>query len=640
MCGIVGYADVASYRIDADFLTRAANAMSHRGPDGAGEWHDDHCGLGHRRLSIIDVTGGAQPMSYADGRYWITFNGEIYNYRELRGRLAGLGHRFATASDTEVILAAYAQWGSAAPEYLRGIFAFGIWDRFDQVLFLARDHVGVKPLFFCCASDRILFASELKALLIFPLIERHIDAQALSDYLALGYVLGSKTIVRGISRLAPGTTLTWRNGRVTVRRFWDLAAITEAPSLSYSSLEDCPREYRDRLEAAVAAQMVSDVPIGAFLSGGIDSSSLAYHMGQRTTAGLLKTFSMGFAEPSFSELEYAEAVARALHTDHYAELITDNLADSLPQLVKAFDEPLGDTSIVPTYFVSRLASKHVKVVLSGDGADETLAGYDTYVADTIQRLYRRVPAGLHNAIIRPLARLVPDSRRKVSFSYKLKQFIAEAHADERRAHFGWRLLFPEIERRALLGGAAPGHDPFDEYSAHFDEVPKASALNRSLYVDLKTWLVDNILVKLDRASMSVGIEARVPFLDLDLLEFTMRLPPSMKLRGLARKVVLRKAMRGRLPDMVLRRRKRGFNAPVSDWMCGPLRSLVDDLLQSTGSCVDVHHRSIQTLWKRHRARKADYGFRLWALISLIVWEREVLRLKPVPEARALARTTA
>jgi asparagine synthase (glutamine-hydrolysing) len=630
MCGIVGYVTVAPNALDAARLAGACAVMRHRGPDAEGLWNDSYCGLGHRRLSIIDLDTGAQPMSFADDRFWIVFNGEIYNYRELASELLARGHVFRTRSDTEVILASYAQWGVEAPARLRGIFAFAIWDRRERTLALCRDHLGVKPLLYARRGDTLAFASEMKAILAMGL-PREIDAVSVSDYLALGYVLGPKTVVRGIERLEPGTMLLWRDGRSTTHSYWNLASAAEGAGLTQQPPGDYSNEYVERLNAAVSGQMVSDVPVGAFLSGGLDSSAIVYFM-RHQTPHRLQTFSMGFVEPSFSELAYAEQTAAALDTEHHADVISQDLATTLPNMVRSFDEPLGDTSIVPTYFVSKAASRRVKVVLSGDGADETLAGYDTYVADAFHRWYTRIPSVLRDRVIAPLAKMIPDSHRKVSINYRVKQFLAQAHDDWRRAHYGWRLLFPDHLRQALLGGAAPGHDPFDEYNSYFDHVRGAPELNQAMYVDVKTWLANDILVKVDRASMSVGIEARVPFLDPSLVEYSFRLPVTSKMRGLRRKVVLRRAMRGRLPNSVLNRRKSGFNAPVSHWLRGSLRPMAEELFSGPSTVVDVRHPEVRRAWSEHVGGRADHGFRLWALLVLLMWEREVLGVAPSSQA--------
>jgi asparagine synthase (glutamine-hydrolysing) len=641
MCGIVGYTTVVrDPTLGARFLGAACAVLRDRGPDGEGIWTTDGVGLGHRRLSIIDLGGGAQPMSYGDGRYWITYNGEIYNYREIRQDLAGYGHRFRTSSDTEVILAAYDEWGAEAPKALRGIFAFGIWDSRERRLFLARDHVGVKPLLYHYRSDgRLIFASELKAILEAECVPREVDRGGLADYLALGYVLGARTVLRDVWRLPPGSSLIWEAGRIRVERFWEPPVRDGQCSAPSRCEAEQVEEYATLLAKTVARQMVSDVPVGAFLSGGVDSSTIAHQM-RAHTGHVLQTFSMGFREPSYSELGYAARVAAVLGTDHHAEIVEPDLAATLPALVRQFDEPLGDTSIVPTYFVSRLARRHVKVVLTGDGADETLAGYDTYVADRLQQLYRRLPLGLRRGVIAPASRWIRPTRRKVGLGYKLRQFLAHADGTPEAAHYGWRLLFETAERDALLGGAGC-YDPFATYREYYDRVATTHPLDRALNVDLNTWLASDILTKVDRASMAVGLEARVPFLDVDLLEFTLRLPPALKMRGFRRKVVLKQAMAGKLPAFVLERRKSGFNAPVSDWLRGGLADLARDLLGGTSDLIDLRSPMVGRLWHAHHGGHEDHGFRLWNLITLLMWEREVLRAAPgCGRAPAAGRPTA
>ena len=351
------------------------------------------------------------------------------------------------------------------------------------------------------------------------------------------------------------------------------------------------------------------------------------------------------ASPPTASSDYAARVAAALGTDHYAEIVEPDLAATLPTLIRLFDEPLGDTSIVPTYFVSRLARRHVKVVLTGDGADETLAGYDTYVADRLQQLYRRLPPGLHRRVVAPASRWIRPTRRKVGLGYKLRQFLAHANGTPEAAHFGWRLLFEPTERAALLGGAG-SYDPFAIYREYFDRAAAADPLGRALHVDLNTWLAGDILTKVDRASMAVGLEARVPFLDVDLLEFTLRLPPRLKMRGLRRKVVLKRAMREKLPAFVLKRRKSGFNAPVSDWLRGTVADLAHDLLTGTSGLVDLRDPMVGRLWHAHRSGREDHGFRVWSLVTLLLWEREVFRApaarryEAVPLADPTGRTAA
>jgi asparagine synthase (glutamine-hydrolysing) len=623
MCGIVGYASIPNDPgLDGTFLRRACRTLSRRGPDGEGVWCGDGVGLAHRRLAIIDLAGGAQPMSYL-GRYHITFNGEIYNYRELRAILADKGHGFRTSSDTEVVLAAYAQWGDEAPGRLRGIFAFGIWDAERRRLFLARDHLGVKPLFYAADPAFLVFASELSAILDTPRVSRDVDREGLADYLAVGYAIGEKTVLRSVRRLRPGSTLAWERGHATHKRFWNLAPHATCPPDPRPD-KDLVDEFGSRLDAAVRLQMVSDVPVGAFLSGGLDSSSIVERM--RTLASRPPlTFSMGFAESGYSELAYAERVARFLGTDHNQELARGDIASELPAMIRAFDEPLGDSSLVPTSQVSRLARSKVKVVLTGDGADEILAGYTTYTADSLQRLYRHLPAWLHRKAALPMSQMIPIGRGKVSFSYKVRQFVAHAYGSRERAHYGWRVLFDRPAQMAMLGTDVRTYDPFDAYARYFDEVAGAEPLNQCLYVDVQTWLANDILPKVDRASMAVGLEARVPFLDVELVEFAFRLPHHLKMHLGRRKVILRRAMRGRLPGVVLRRPKSGFGSPVSDWLRGPLRPLMEDLLLTPSRLVDAGHPRIRKLWRDHLDERTDGGFPLWALLTLLLWERHVLR---------------
>jgi asparagine synthase (glutamine-hydrolysing) len=370
--------------------------------------------------------------------------------------------------------------------------------------------------------------------------------------------------------------------------------------------------------------MVADVPVGAFLSGGLDSSTIVERMRWHTQQRLL-TFSMGFAESSYSELHYAERVAQALRTEHRQQLASGDIAAELPGLIRAFDEPLGDTSIIPTFQVARLARSEVKVVLSGDGADEILAGYATYTADALQRHYRRLPEWFHRHLAMPLARRIPITRRKVGAGYKIRQFIAHAYGSPERAHYGWRLLFDRPAQLDLLGLGAEAYDPFDAYAAFFDEVVGAQPLNSALYVDIQTFLANDILTKVDRASMAVGLEARVPFLDSQLVEFALRLPPALKMRRGRGKVILRHAMRHQLPATVLRRAKSGFNSPVGDWLRTTLRPLIVDALGSHSTLIDTRHPTIQDLWRGHVEGRTEGGFRLWALLALLLWERHVLK---------------
>lgn len=634
MCGIAGEIWFDGERLERGWSRRAGELMRHRGPDGDGVFAEPGVALVHRRLSIIDLEGGAQPMPYAGERLWLTFNGEIYNYRELRTELEGRRLAFRTRSDTEVVLAAYLAWGVDAFARLDGIFAFGLWDRAARELYLVRDHLGVKPLLYHRDAGGLRFASEFKALLAHPAVDARVDPAALRQYLELGYVLTPRTIVAGVAKLPAGHYLRVRGDGVTVREYWDLAAVVREDKAGGPSDAERGAAFDHLLDATVAQQMVSDVPLGSFLSGGLDSSTIAY-FAQRHAQGALATFSMGFDEASFSEAAYAERVAQHLHTDHHQATVRAKTLDELRELVWFYDEPLGDTSIVPTYDLAHLARRHVTVALSGDGCDEILAGYDTYLADLLQRLYARVPERVHRWLVEPLVALLPSSYRKVSLDFKMKQFVANARATPERAHYGWRSLLDARETAALAGRADAGdEEPFVAYRAHFDAVAGAHPLDQALYVDLKTWLVDDILTKVDRATMACGLEARVPFLAPRVVEHALRLPVHLKLHGFQRKVILKRVMRDRLPATIVGRKKRGFNAPVSHWLRGPLRGPVDELFAAGSSTIlDLRSTVLRDIWREHLSGALDHGYKLWTILSLALWEQRVLRSdwKTIPD---------
>lgn len=624
MCGIAGEVTFHPARISDEWARLTCKLMAHRGPDGHQVFVDSGVALAHRRLSIIDVAGGTQPMSYAGGRYWITFNGEIYNFQALRSELKKAGCSFETRSDTEVILAAYAAWGVDAIRRLNGIFAFAIWDKVANQLILARDHLGIKPLLYHHDDDGLRFASEMKALLAHSAVRREIDHEALCDYLTLGYVLAPKTIVRGIRKLPPAHYLVAGADGVSIHNYWDLAGFVERSGSQRQSDKQYFEQFEELLQRTVSEQMISDVPLGAFLSGGLDSSTVSYYAAARTS-DRLKTFSIGFEEAGFSELDYAQQVATQLDTDHRQQVVSPVSLDELSRLVWFYDEPLGDTSIIPTFFLSRLAREQVTVSLSGDGGDELLAGYDTYLADRLQAVYARMPGWIHRHVVAPAAGLIPSTYDKVSLDFKIKQFVAHAHASPEESHFGWRMMFDDQSAHDLMNrGQSNGYLPINGYLAHYQEVPHASPLNRSQYVDIKTWLVDDILLKVDRASMACGLEVRVPFLSPRLVEFAMSLPDHLKLNGLTRKFILKQVMKKALPPTIINRKKSGFNAPISAWMRGPLRRDLEDLFAGrASSLVDLGHPGFKQIWAQHVSGQSDHGFKLWALLSLVLWEQKV-----------------
>lgn len=604
------------------WVQQACQIMAHRGPDGDGYYNTEQVALGHRRLSVIDLSTGEQPMHYM-GRYTITYNGEIYNYVELKQALIKEGFPFATESDTEVILAAYACWGIDALNKLNGIFAFAIWDNEEKSLLIARDHLGVKPVLYYHDERGICFASELKALLEHSRVPRHIDPCAMRDYLAMGYVLSPKTIIDGIYKLPAGSYLYVKNGDITQNAYWNLAESTTASRFKASDAEII-QNFSDILVGSIEKQMVSDVPVGAFLSGGIDSSTICLFANQYTPHAL-KTFSAGFNEATYSELDYAQQVANHIHSDHQQDTISPLSMEELSKLVWKYDEPLGDTSLIATYFVASLARDQVTVVLSGDGGDELLAGYDTYLADKFQSIYRKTPSMIHHNLVQPLVNHIPSSYAKVSWSFKIKQFISQAYNSPERAHYGWRIMFHENEIDEITRSTTQ-YDPFDTYQSHYKPVGSASELNQALYVDIKTWLVDDILAKVDRASMACSLEARVPFLAPDVVEFAMRIPDNLKLRGLQRKYILKQMVKDKLPADIIHRKKRGFNTPIGIWMRDTLAPDVDRLLtQSSSTLINTQSPMIQQLWQEHKSGQVDHTFKLWTLVSLLMWEDAVLK---------------
>lgn len=620
MCGIVGIAKIDSViREDSIFIDDSVRIMRHRGPDGNGVWKGNNVAFGHCRLAIIDLVKGAQPMHDASGRFTITYNGEIYNYRELRQFLKTKGYVFKTDSDTEVILNAYAHWGSDCLNEFNGIFAFGLWDSYERSLLLARDHVGVKPLVYYELKDFIIFSSEIKCILKHPRIEKRINLFALSDYLSLGYILNPKTIISDIKKLPPATWLLWKNGTSRKQCYWDIASVASRPQREFSSEKQAIEELHCELDRAVKLQQVSDVPTGAFLSGGIDSSAIVQKMVSLNSEEV-KTFSIGFKEKSFNELPYARTVAKYLGTEHYDEIVDPDFENILPKLAWYYDEPFSDTSCLPTYMLSNLTGNSVKVAFSGDGGDECFAGYDTFIADKLQNRYQRLPdvmKRLTNCFVESL----PATHKKVNWDYKLKQFVKFAGLSPDQAHYSWRTIFSEEEKKVLLNGDIQrelyGYTPYDVFSDYFGKMDTHYPLNRMTCVDFQTWLTDAMLVKVDRASMANSLEVRVPLLDHKLVEFAFSLPQNMKIKGYSTKYILKKSMEPFLPFSIVHRKKRGFNSPVAKWVKSFSEFMenhpCDYLIGQDSMWVD--------LMKSHKAHRADNGFKLWTLLCWSLWKK-------------------
>jgi asparagine synthase (glutamine-hydrolysing) len=632
MCGICGIVDRRE-PINREVLVRMAEAIRHRGPDDEGVYVAPNesataVGLGFRRLSIIDLASGNQPIANEDGTVRVVFNGEIYNYRSLRSELESRGHRFATNADTEVIVHLYDELGARCVERLNGMFAIALWDERRQTLTLARDRFGKKPLYYADLGDALLFASELKSLVEHPRCPRELDFDALARYLALEYVPTPHAIFARVRKLPGGHVLSWKDGHVSVESYWELELRADHPAHPDSEYVE---EFRTRFREAVRRRLMSEVPLGAFLSGGIDSSSVVAMMAEALPAKAVKTFSIGFADNSFDESEHARRVATHFGTDHHEEVFTPQvMLDLLPGVVDWLDEPFGDASILPTYLLSRYTRSFVTVALGGDGSDELLAGYPTFPADRLARLYR-VPRLLHSNVIYPLADRLPVSTANFSFDFKLKRFLRAASAPADVRHPTWLGSFTRDEQAALLTREPP--DPLVEHRRAFGAAA-GDPTARLIYLYAKTYLQDDILVKVDRASMACSLEVRAPFLDVELVEFLSRVPSSLKLRRFDTKYLLKLAMRNVLPPGIATRPKKGFGIPVAEWFKGDLRDALQDELSPERIRRQGLFESaeVQRLLSEHLSGRRDHRKALWTLFVFQLWHRRWLEGRPSPVA--------
>jgi asparagine synthase (glutamine-hydrolysing) len=608
--------------------------LRHRGPDGQGVYIQDSVGLGHRRLAIIDLSeAGKQPMSNEDGSIWVTYNGEIYNFQEIRHTLIEKGHIFQSNTDTEVIVHAYEEWGTDCLAKFNGMFAFGLWDQQRQRLWLARDRLGIKPLFYavCPPSAEnagcLLFGSEIKAILASGLIEARINLEGLHHYLSLNYTPAPHTLFEGVSQLLPGHYLLANtSGHIHTAEYWDVV-YQEGP---YRDEQYYFETFEQLAADSVRIRLVSDVPFGAFLSGGVDSSGIVYWMAQ-AMAQPVKTFSIGFQEKSYNELDYAGQVAQACQTDHYSQLVTANAAAVLPKIVWHAEEPTADSSMIPLYYLAQMARQHVTMALSGDGADEILAGYETYQAYYAQRLYRLLPGFIRRGILAPLIHQLPNSDKKVSLDFKLKRFVSGAELDPEAAHAYWRTIFDEPGKRLLyteaVSAAINGADTLELYRTAFARSNARHPLNRMLYVDTRFYLPNDMLVKMDRMTMAHSLEARVPYLDYRLVEFAASIPPWLKLKEYRHKKYLLKAILSKyLPAEVLWRKKQGFNVPKGVWLKNELKEFVFDHLSA--SCLKemglFRPEIVQQILQMHAAGKRDYSHQIWGLLSLSLWWQQYI----------------
>jgi asparagine synthase (glutamine-hydrolysing) len=640
MCGICGIAvpDTSSRSIDESAFTRLRDTLTHRGPDGFGTYRDAKVALGHRRLSIVDVVHGQQPMSSADDSLVLIYNGEVFNHPSLMAQLKADGVEYRTHCDTETVLHVFERRGEAAPEELRGMFAYAVWDKRTRTLTLARDRFGVKPMYYALLEDgTLVFGSEMKAILASGMVRASLREDALPDYLANHATSGEGTLLAGIKRLLPGHTLVWKNGEIRTRRYWDLRFEAEAEETRPDA--ELIEEYRDRLREAVRLRLMADVPLGAFLSGGIDSATITALMSQLVDEPI-KTFSVGFAEREANELAYARVVAKAFGTDHHEVVVTpEQFFGALPTLVWHEDEPIAHPSSVALNFVSRLAAERVKVVLTGEGSDETLAGYGRYKKTILNmRLggaYQSATPAPIRSLVRSGLEALPASRTR---QRALRTFLARPATLE-ALYLDNFAVFSREQQAGLLArdlrARLAVEDPYATAMQLMAGSDAKSLLDRLLYVDTKTYLHE-LLMKQDQMSMAASIESRVPFLDHPLVEFTARLPERLKLRGGTTKYILREAMRDVLPAEILSRGKMGFPVPIGAWLRGPYKGIVDELVLSPRALERglFDASAIRTLVARH-ARGEDHAERLWSLVNLEIWHRVVVEGEPAEQLRLI-----
>ncbi len=622
MCGICGIVDINnSPPIGSDELNAMCKTLEHRGPDGTRTMIRESIAFGHTRLSVIDTETGWQPIANEDETIFVITNGEIYNYQLLRQELEASGHKFRTNSDTEVVVHLYEEVGADFVNRLEGMFAMAVWDEPNKRLILARDRIGKKPLLYSESGGKMMFASEAKTLISSNRLDKEVDAVALASYLTYGYVAEPRSIFNGISKLPPAHILIYENSEITIHRYWKL----DREQDDRISLEDATSETRWLVDQAVTSRLISDVPLGFFLSGGLDSSIIVGAAAQASSSKL-KTFSIGFEEDSYSELPYARTIAKRFDTDHEEFIVTPDLVGDLESIVRSADEPFADSSMVPMYYLSRQTRQHVTVALSGDGGDEVFGGYDRYIGIGLAQKYHRIPGFIRKGLVGPLAGMIPESPGKRSNLRRLKRLTYPATNTTQQWYMGWMQQFrseshadvftPEFAATLASNGGLQ-----DQVAAAFEGFDNPAAARTAQWVDTTTYLPGDLMVKADRMTMAHGLEARSPFLDHRLLELATKIPGEYSISGRSGKQVLKRAYADLIPSEISNRPKAGFTVPVGEWINGPLRDSTRELLLSPDAEVAkiIHPEFISNMIDQHAARRHDHAVRIWNLICLETW---------------------
>jgi asparagine synthase (glutamine-hydrolysing) len=630
MCGICGMARARGGNpLSSAVLSSMTKSLLHRGPDDEGYYLKNDVALAVRRLSVIDPEGGHQPLSNEGRSIWIVHNGEIYNFCSLRKELLSRGHSFSTRSDTETIVHSYEEWGEEGIEKLRGMFAFALWNSRQRRLLLVRDRIGIKPLYYTLLEDRtLIFGSELKAIISHPRVKRIMEPEALDLYLTLEYIPSPFSIYKNVFKLPPGCFLIFEDGQIEIKRYWNpnLSSQGETVGASLSTLKE---KLYSLLEESVKLNLISDVPLGAFLSGGMDSSTIVSFM-QELGFSPLKTFSIGFEEASYNELEHARRIARRFHTDHQEYILKPSILNLAQKLILHLDEPLADFSIFPTYLVSKMARSEVKVILSGDGGDELFGGYEHYQAQILSR--QPTLSHLGKGLM-PFVKKLPPARMKKGLWNRLRRFCMGFEHIPKLRHLRWMMFFSLEEKRRLYSdslnnqlGELKEVDETEPFRSLFPLLSHLDQINGELFLDLKTYLADDLLVKIDRMSMAASLETRVPFLDHRLVEFVISLPGNLKIRGLTLKWLLKKTMKGRLPQQTLHRSKEGFSIPIKHWLRKELKNLLLDYLSKERIKEGglFHFNPIEEMIDAHLKGKENYSHQLWALMVFEMWKEHYL----------------